>query len=125
MHSSSSINQDQSVAPVSFEESHFGKLISMLGFPYICRSSLLTDKLLRILSMISIGIPETYGYGRKVVLEESETGDCFHVPESHLRLIVEVITSKSCSEDGLDEATSLLLNLSYGPPTTRDKVTEN
>lgn len=96
----------------------------MLSFGCVRRSTLLTDKLLRLLSLISLGIPDTSGYGRKVLLEEPETfqDTSILITESHLRLIVEVITSKSCSEEGLEEATSLLLNLSYGPPSTRDKV---
>ena len=39
--------------------------------------------------------------------------------EQHLKLAVDVLTSKSCSEEGLEDATSLLLSLSYGPPPTR------
>ena len=96
----------------------------MLSFPFIRRSQMLTDKLLRLLSLISLGIPDTSGYGRRVLLEEREApfDESSLISESHLRLIVDVITSKSCSEEGLEEATALLLNLSYGPPTTRDKV---
>lgn len=109
---------------MTFDASPFGQLISMLAYGCIRRSTLLTDKLLRLLSLISLGIPDTSGFGRKVVLEEPDTSQdpSILITESHLRLIVEVITSKNCTEEGLEEATSLLLNLSYGPPTTRDKV---
>jgi len=119
-----SSNVDPSQMPVTFEASPFGQLIKMLQFPFIRRSQMLTDKLLRLLSLISLGIPETSGYGRKVLLEDPETmvDEVYLISETHLRLIVQVITSKSCSEEGLEEATALLLNLSYGPPTTRDKL---
>lgn len=39
--------------------------------------------------------------------------------EHHLRIIVQVLTSKACSEDGLEDATMLLLNLSKCSNKTR------
>lgn len=42
----------------SFAESPFGQLISMLSYDIILKSTVLTDKLLRLLSFISIGLPE-------------------------------------------------------------------
>ena len=33
-----------------------------------------------------------------------------------------MLTSKSCSEEGLEDATALLLHLSHGPPPARDQV---
>jgi E3 ubiquitin-protein ligase HUWE1 len=118
---------DPNSAAVNFEASPFGHLINMLSYGFVRRSALLTDKLLRLLSLISLGIPDTSGFGRRVLLTEPETpqDQSILITESHLRLIVEVITSKSCSEEGLEEATSLLVNLSYGPPSTRDKVSRS
>jgi len=115
---------DPNAVAVTFEASPFGHLIYMLAYGFVRRSTLLTDKLLRLLSLISLGIPDTSGFGRRVMLTEPENSQDASVliTESHLRLIVEVITSKSCSEEGLEDATSLLVNLSYGPPSTRDKV---
>ena len=43
-------------------------------------------------------------------------------PEEHLKLAVQVLTSKSCSEEGLEDATALLLNLSHCPDPTRQLV---
>ena len=43
----------------SFETSPFGQLLSMLSSPVIRRSSVLTDKLLRLLSYISLGQPDS------------------------------------------------------------------
>lgn len=115
---------DQGVPAVPFEASPFGQLISMFAYPFIRRSSVLTDKLLRLLSLISLGIPDTSGFGRKVLLEEPDApvDTSMSISKSHLKLIIDIITTKSCSEEGLEEATSLLLNLSYGPPSTRNKV---
>ena len=33
-----------------------------------------------------------------------------------------MLTSKSCSEEGLEDVTTLLLNLSYGPEPTRETI---
>ena len=35
---------------------------------------------------------------------------------------MQVLTSKSCSEEGLEDVTTLLLNLSYGPDHTRETI---
>ena len=43
---------------------------------------------------------------------------------SQLRLAIDVLTSKSCSEDGLEDATSLLLQLSKANSATRVAVLE-
>ena len=44
------------------------------------------------------------------------------VMESHLRLVVNVLTSGMCSEEGLEDATTLLLQVSRLNPQTRDSV---
>lgn len=44
------------------------------------------------------------------------------VPEEQLRLAVEVLTSKSCSEEGLEDVNQLLLRLSESCPKTREIV---
>ena len=44
------------------------------------------------------------------------------VKESHLRLVVNVLTSGMCSEEGLEDATTLLLQVSRLNPQTRDSV---
>jgi E3 ubiquitin-protein ligase HUWE1 len=35
---------------------------------------------------------------------------------------LQVLTSKACSEEGLEDVTALLLNLSHGPDTTRETI---
>lgn len=174
---------------VTFDESPFGQLISMLSFDIVRKSSQLTDKLLRLLSFISVALPD-----EKVTLSTSSTsssnstananvnnqnaaaaaatdvsnssssissnivnGDSVvneqrmdeqNIDENHdsvmnnssttttvsapstnesllpnsedqLRLAIEVLTSKSCSEEGLEDATSLLLNMSQCSNQTR------
>lgn len=166
----------------SFSESPFGQLISMLSFNIILKSKLLTDRLLKLLSYISVGLPDAVQLATSISSmqnafetpseDNNETGaesnaapsnasgtsaaaasaataaatventantssashQCVNrlksspveldekcLPESQdsLRLAIEVLTSKSCSEEGLEDATSLLLNLSQCSNVTR------
>ncbi|XP_046406854.1 E3 ubiquitin-protein ligase HUWE1 isoform X2 [Ischnura elegans] len=115
-----------------FETSAFGHLVAMLSYPVIRSSTLLTDKLLRLLSLISLGLPDSSPQARKrdrdavEVADDSEEKKEYNlrmrVPEEYIKLAIEVLTSKSCSEEGLEDATSLLLNWSYGPAPTRDMI---
>lgn len=157
----------------SFSESPFGLLISMLSFNIILKSTLLTDRLLKLLSYISVGLPDAVQLATSIstvpnALEPtaegnnenaeataaantaensastpsmsgsqsgSQTGSqsssrlkstpieldekCLPESQDSLRLAIEVLTSKSCSEEGLEDATSLLLNLSQCSNVTR------
>lgn len=156
----------------SFSESPFGQLISMLSFNIILKSTLLTDRLLKLLSYISVGLPDAVQMASSIssipnALEapaeaSNETPEanatnatnaataaaaaaenttnastsaqsstrlkstpieldekCLPESQDSLRLAIEVLTSKSCSEEGLEDATSLLLNLSQCSNVTR------
>ena len=153
----------------SFNESPFGQLIMMLAYDIIRKNSLLTDKLLRLLSLISIvladekyknslsnktpalvdttsrvaGIRSSNIPSNTVESNAGETQQATtsattvedpittvavidetlseRLPESeeHLSLTVKVLTSKSCSEDGLEDATALLINLSQCSSKTK------
>ena len=48
-------SEEENINLHAFETSPFGQLLSMLSCPVIRRSSVLTDKLLRLLSLISVG----------------------------------------------------------------------
>ncbi|CAD6224794.1 GSCOCG00005556001-RA-CDS [Cotesia congregata] len=93
---------------------------------FVRRSSQLTDKLLRLLSLISIGLTEVNSYRRQDAAKnkkvEPSKEQSVAAPEGHLRLAVQVLTSKSCSEEGLEDATALLLNLSHCPDPTRQLI---
>ena len=148
-------NEDEGINLQTFETSPFGQLLSMLSCPVIRRSSVLTDKLLRLLSLISVGqslehksevnvssnssmIPSltisqngNAGSSTDENKKDSKTSNnrksSFKsnrevISSDHLKLAVEVLTSKSCSEEGLEDVTALLLNLSYGPEPTRDNI---
>ncbi|XP_046895555.1 E3 ubiquitin-protein ligase HUWE1 isoform X4 [Hypomesus transpacificus] len=196
-------------AQLSLEASPLGQLMNMLSHPVIRRSSLLTEKLLRLLSLISIALPDnkatevpaghpapqasaggavanpatsstttttsvaaapvpagvaqgsvgsgavllaagqgsssgtglassssstvvsitsTTGAGsagkqRGIVSSESDTKlASTGLTEKQLQLSVEVLTSHSCSEEGLEDAANILLQLSRGDGATRDTV---
>ncbi|CRL01178.1 CLUMA_CG014451, isoform A [Clunio marinus] len=141
----------------TFTESPFGQLIIMLSFDIIRKNSMLTDKLLRLLSLISIvltddkyknnlsksspssssneqqqvnnsgalsvvNIPPSTATTTTVesnLNEMKELSERLPESEDHLALTVEVLTSKSCSEDGLEDATALLINLSQCSSKTK------
>lgn len=137
----------------TFAESPFGQLITMLSYDIIRKNTMLTDKLLRLLSLISVilvddkyrnnnlskppqqqlqqqsqtnegnepstSISATEKSSNEVVKVDNELRDRLPESERHLALTVDVLTSKSCSEDGLEDATSLLINLSQCSSLTK------
>ncbi|XP_030880272.1 E3 ubiquitin-protein ligase HUWE1 [Leptonychotes weddellii] len=198
-------------SPYSLEASPLGQLMNMLSHPVIRRSSLLTEKLLRLLSLISIALPEnkvseaqansgssassttvatsttstttttaasstptppaattpvtsapalvaataistiavaasttvttpttatttvSTSAATKASKSPAKLGDggsssadfkmvSSGLTENQLQLSVEVLTSHSCSEEGLEDAANVLLQLSRGDPATRDTV---
>ncbi|XP_072512418.1 E3 ubiquitin-protein ligase HUWE1 isoform X9 [Salminus brasiliensis] len=180
-------------AQLSLEASPLGQLMNMLSHPVIRRSSLLTEKLLRLLSLISIALPDnkatevpaghpvpqaptavpavptaqaTAGAAVTAVTQSSAAVTVPAQPqpasttaaavttmsttamgtvagkqkaavsstdsdaklastgltEKQLQLSVEVLTSHSCSEEGLEDAANILLQLSRGDSQTRDTV---
>merc|ERR1712142_1151143 len=126
-HSSVSIkSEDDESANSALSFSAFGQLLSMLASPVIKRSSLLTDKLLRLLSLISLGQPDVLKrLDDSSRAEENSDGGLLvdkAIKEEQIQLAVEVLTSKACSEEGLEDVTALLLNLSYGGTQTRESI---
>jgi len=127
-HSSVSIkSEEDDAANSSLTFSAFGQLLGMLASPVIKRSSLLTDKLLRLLSLISLGQPSQDAIKKqddstKSVNTESPVLVDKVIKDDQIQLAVEVLTSKACSEEGLEDVTALLLNLSYGGTQTRESI---
>lgn len=191
----------------SLETSPLGQLMNMLSHPVIRRSSLLTEKLLRLLSLISIALPDNKATevpaghptpqaanpstatssgatvpvttpstasvgstqstatvssasagaaaqgtssgtslgatatpsttisiptstgitaavklrGTAISIETDKMASA-GLTEKQLQLSVEVLTSHSCSEEGLEDAANILLQLSRGDGSTRDTV---
>ena len=125
-HSAAVVSSESEGHAVTFESSAFGQLLTMLASGVVKKSCLLTDKLLRLLSLISIGLPEVNPYLRRrdgnSAKKSEDKDESVPVSEEHLKLAIDVLTSKSCSEDGLEDATALLLNLANCPDPTRDMV---
>uniref|UniRef100_A0A8V5GUB3 E3 ubiquitin-protein ligase HUWE1 n=1 Tax=Melopsittacus undulatus TaxID=13146 RepID=A0A8V5GUB3_MELUD len=178
---------------MGLEASPLGQLMNMLSHGVIRRSALLTEKLLRLLSLISIALPEggkgaegasaapqsvpvATGAGAAPGSPSAQSGNAGNaaagggaaaggatlpslphpltcapplspastktskspakgpesssdprmaatgLTESQLQLSVEVLTSHSCSEEGLEDAANVLLQLSRGDAGTRDTV---
>ncbi|XP_078678082.1 E3 ubiquitin-protein ligase HUWE1-like isoform X6 [Branchiostoma floridae x Branchiostoma belcheri] len=181
----------------SLETSPLGLLLQMLAHPVIRRSSVLTDKLLRLLSLVSIALPEEMKKAEEQAREEAarrednrteesaaesgatggteaaaveqrpaeqtatvqsalelvptatstpsptlsrkdtvtprptSTSSVFDdsagratniMLEKQLQLAVDILTSHSCSEEGLEDATNVLLQLSRIDNQTRESV---
>uniref|UniRef100_A0A8B9N1U0 HECT-type E3 ubiquitin transferase n=1 Tax=Accipiter nisus TaxID=211598 RepID=A0A8B9N1U0_9AVES len=166
---------------LGLEASPLGQLMNMLSHGVIRRSALLTEKLLRLLSLISIALPEggkggeggtpqnvtpaatgsggsSGGGPASPATQSGNVGNATvagggsggggsakspgpkgpeggggggsadprmaatGLTESQLQLSVEVLTSHSCSEEGLEDAANVLLQLSRGDAATRDTV---
>ncbi|XP_047736696.1 E3 ubiquitin-protein ligase HUWE1 isoform X2 [Hyalella azteca] len=106
--------------PLSLEQSPLGLLLEQLAHPVIRRSALLTDKLLRLLALVSAGL---------VPLPSSSLQNKQKYPQENMdalqrlfSLAIQVLTSKSCSEEGLEDATCILVNLSQCSPSSRSLV---
>ncbi|XP_028140389.1 E3 ubiquitin-protein ligase HUWE1 isoform X3 [Diabrotica virgifera virgifera] len=97
--------------PIHFEHTVFGKLLNMLSSPVVNKNTQLTDNLLKLLSVTTSGMPELVK-PTKTSKAKVQLTDTVNNPPTHaLRLAVNVITYKNCSEEGLEFITNLLLNL--------------
>merc|ERR1719336_651683 len=126
-HSSVSIkSEDEEASSQSLTVSAFGQLLGMLACPVIKRNSQLTDRLFRLLSLISLGQPDVLKRLDDPVRTEDSSEQSVLVDkmikDEQIQLAVEVLTSKACSEEGLEDVTALLLNLSYGGSKTRESI---
>ncbi|CAH0561864.1 unnamed protein product [Brassicogethes aeneus] len=98
---------------ITFEQSVFGQLLSMLASPVVNRNTQLTDNLLKLLSVTTSGMPELCKppTGSAKFSKKGQKPDDASTPTHALNLAVNVITYKNCSEEGLEFITNLLLNL--------------
>lgn len=113
-HTYSTVSVDSDTGAFTFETSTFGQLLIMLSSKVITRSAQLTDKLLRLLSLITLGLPEfpvCLPYGNYSLKSRNTKFDSASSIEESLQLVVNVITAKSCSEEGLEDAATLLFNI--------------
>lgn len=82
-------------------------LLDMLASPVIYSNTHLTDTLLRFLAVITSSIPDI----AKSIVKSRSKRDTVSPPVQSVSLAVDILTFKNCSEEGLEFATSLLLNL--------------
>lgn len=110
----------------TFESSGFGQLITMLDTPMVQGNPQLVDKFLRLLYMITRGLPELPAYlsGNKHIVRFRyiEKYESIMNYEDKLRIIVNTITWKRCTEEGLDCATLMLHNLSHVSDSLRKTI---
>lgn len=120
------------------DSSPLSNIIALLSHPVVKRSSLLTDRLLRLLALISLALHSSSDSSNNDAQSAQNTNSKSGTDatdsqvtepekksianEEHLKLAVDVLTSKSCSEEGLEDATALLLRLSRSCPATRTNV---
>ncbi|XP_064399727.1 E3 ubiquitin-protein ligase HUWE1-like isoform X3 [Halichondria panicea] len=135
-----------------FESSILGQLISLFSQDIFKDSIPLTDKLLRVLNYASTAIPKTglvrkilfpsklsqvigpdpsqakgdekmdEKMDEKIKNESQDNKDLSLISPHLLRTVVSVLISGRCSEDGLEDATSLLTNLSKCSIETREQI---
>uniref|UniRef100_A0A1B0GIT8 HECT-type E3 ubiquitin transferase n=1 Tax=Lutzomyia longipalpis TaxID=7200 RepID=A0A1B0GIT8_LUTLO len=108
----------------NLEESPFGRLIVMLRARNIRKSKQLTDKLLRLLAYVSIALPKEPPEPEEGSEEARKPLPDFirNYSVEMLKTIVEVLSEKSCSEDGLDDIATLLVNVSQCSSGMRESV---
>ncbi|KAF6040586.1 HUWE1 [Bugula neritina] len=130
---------DEPATSTSIEESPLGQLMNLLSSSVIRRSPTLTDRLLKLLSSISTAIfpegskPPSSRYvgstwwdsveGSKIKPQAIVDKSTVLLP-NQLRLAVEVLTSKSCSEEGLEDSTRLLVRLSNANQVTKQNIVQ-
>ncbi|KAJ6222788.1 hypothetical protein RDWZM_001333 [Blomia tropicalis] len=112
------------VRPV--DQSPYTQLLNLLSHQLIQKNSMLTDKLMRLLTQVTYFIvsdsesrnisSSTKESTQKVKYQDLQKS---LANEKLLKLVVDVLISKSCSEEGLIDATSLLIKLSTLFPPCR------
>jgi E3 ubiquitin-protein ligase HUWE1 len=134
------------------DSAHFQQLVSMLSYDLMKRSTLLTDRLLRLVNVMTQSLSETESLQTYIIPSEVDgAGDALatttsitdntsgtnttkvvpstgtnpnslskkgtggrvlEIPENLLKLAVDVLTSKRCSQEALTDATSIFINIS-------------
>lgn len=110
------------------DQSPFSQLLKLLSHQFIRKSSNLTDRLIRLLTHVTYAMVSDSEIqsqrsenplGSEAKVQKYAELDKSLAHESLLKLIVDVLISKSCSEEGLVDATSLLIKLSTIFPNCR------
>ncbi|OTF71675.1 E3 ubiquitin-protein ligase HUWE1-like protein, partial [Euroglyphus maynei] len=121
----SSTNKISQQSPVDY--SPFSQLLNLLSHHFIKKSPVLTDRLIRLMTHITTALtPDTDNRNQTTpinlsneIKEKLNEIEKTIANERLLKLVVDVLVSKTCSEDGLVDATSLLIKLSNLFPNCR------
>lgn len=101
-------------------DSPFSQLLNLLSHQFIKKSPILIDRLVRLLTHVTYAMNSTDNLENKSTPtnENAESKEKYAeiekavANEKLLKLVVDVLILKSCSEEGLVDATSLLIKLS-------------
>ncbi|XP_018898771.2 E3 ubiquitin-protein ligase HUWE1 isoform X2 [Bemisia tabaci] len=97
----------------NFDVSPFGRVLKLLSSPVVKKNSLLMDKLLNLLAQMSSVVNCTNHDSSENLITPSDL---------QLNTVIEVLTSNSCSEHGLEDATRFLISISMYDNSIRSSV---
>ena len=108
------------------DQSPFSQLLNLLSHQFIKKSSMLTDRLIRLLTHVTYSMvadSDSRNSQNSANIEAkaqkyAELGKSL-ANEDLLKLVADVLISKTCSEEGLLDATSLLIKLATVFPDCR------
>ncbi|WKY07279.1 hypothetical protein Q1695_007038 [Nippostrongylus brasiliensis] len=103
---------------MSLESSHMGRLMRHLNKSVVARNGSIQDRLLRVISSIVQTLPN-----ETMALLGNLEGP--HPLESHLKAVIDVLMRGSCSNEGLADGRTLLVECMRAlPPTITDTIYE-
>ncbi|KHJ99297.1 hypothetical protein OESDEN_00722 [Oesophagostomum dentatum] len=103
---------------MSLETSHMGRLMRHLSKPVVAKTGTIQDRLLRVISTIVQTLPND-----TMTLLGSLEGP--HPLESQLKAVIDVLMRGSCSNEGLADGRTLLVECMRAlPPTITDTIYE-
>ncbi len=111
---------DDSDVDFSIDNSPLARLMTMLEYSVLKSNSHLMDKMFTCLAHASSGIPLLESTAAGITAEETKAYETEAVLSKQIELVVDVLKNKACTQDGLNQAYTLLNNLSKinGPTRT-------
>ncbi|KAJ1356705.1 hypothetical protein KIN20_014444 [Parelaphostrongylus tenuis] len=103
---------------ISLESSHVGRLMQHLSKAFVSKTGAIQDRLLRVISTIVQTLPND-------TMTLLGNPDCSRPLESHLKAVVGVLMHGSCSNEGLADGRTLLVECMRAfPPAIADTIYE-
>ncbi|VDM57399.1 unnamed protein product [Angiostrongylus costaricensis] len=108
----------ESAENISLESSHVGRLMQHLSKAFVSKTGAIQDRLLRVISTIVQTLPNE-------TMTLLGNPDCCRPLENHLKAVVDVLMHGSCSNEGLADGRTLLVECMRAlPPAIADTVYE-